>query len=761
MTHEQDIAAVEALEPRLLFSGNVMGGPLPGQSPITGGGGNSAPAVTQAEAGSMSPWDPDKVAVDLFADARATMLAPYANYMLFDEWGGAYADAEKSPTNSDDDLMCWAAAASNVLEWTGWGLAGGMTTSDEMFAYFQDHWTDDSGLAMYAWDWWFDGTNDSQGYLNVSQVTSVGGGFWPYEHFPSYFHFENDVTRTLPAVDEYLHNGYGVYLALRNGYMGGHAVTCWGVRTDLEDPTDYKGVWITDSDDDMDLDHPPDDLRYYDVTYRDGRWYLEGYDSFVSYYISSVSALEPPPGDEPAGADYYGEAWRDDPIGPERFIGGRYSKYADKLGAKTTTDVNAIELKSYEPIKATTFSKQLIGTQAALASAPGPGAGVDEPAPSADAIAAEMPLPDKGAGAEPATLSAPIGAEVLAIDTEELTRAFEGVERYMLRDDWGGEVADAEKSPDNAEDDYLMCWAAAASNVLDWTGWGNVAGMADTDEMFDYFKAHWANGGLIVEYAWDWWFDGTDDSPWLGLLQSWVATPGGGFYPGLDFHDYYHAEDDPALAMQAVDEFLHNGYGTTLGVRTPAGGGHAITCWGFTYDANDPTNYLGVWVTDSDDDMDDPTPRDRMQYYQVRRSGDRWQLVDFYGYDDWYISDVQALDRAPLVFAGQMNIELYSWRPDLDDPFQPTDPQPRPWDAKQSDAGQGYTTPLRLDRLAKPAEKTDARIDYYTFAAPGRTTASEPKAEAPLATALSPANRKQVPLAAFGAKLDNAPRVRL
>ena len=58
----------------------------------------------------------------------------------------------------EDDLMCWAAAASNVLEWTGWGVVGGMTNTDEMFQHFQDHWTDLGGSSEYAWNWWFDGT---------------------------------------------------------------------------------------------------------------------------------------------------------------------------------------------------------------------------------------------------------------------------------------------------------------------------------------------------------------------------------------------------------------------------------------------------------------------------------------------------------------------------------------------------------------------------------------------------------------------------
>jgi hypothetical protein len=39
-------------------------------------------------------------------------------YLLHEHWGGMWSDAEKSSINTEDDLMCWAAAASNILSWT-------------------------------------------------------------------------------------------------------------------------------------------------------------------------------------------------------------------------------------------------------------------------------------------------------------------------------------------------------------------------------------------------------------------------------------------------------------------------------------------------------------------------------------------------------------------------------------------------------------------------------------------------------------------
>ena len=38
-----------------------------------------------------------------------------STYYGYEEFGDYWHDAEKSPSNSEDDLMCWAAAASNIL----------------------------------------------------------------------------------------------------------------------------------------------------------------------------------------------------------------------------------------------------------------------------------------------------------------------------------------------------------------------------------------------------------------------------------------------------------------------------------------------------------------------------------------------------------------------------------------------------------------------------------------------------------------------
>lgn len=214
---------------------------------------------------------------------------------------------------------------------------------------------------------------------------------------------------------------------------------------------------------------------------------------------------------------------------------------------------------------------------------------------------------------------------------------------------YGTNWLDAEKSPANNEDD-LMCWAAAASNILAWSGWGSpvASGVGAEDTIFAYFQDHWTDEGGLMEFGWDWWFDGTHNSPSTPGWSS-VDVPGGGDFwdPPYTFTDYYYRTSTDSVAMPAIDDYLHAGYGVTLGVyeAAPGDGGHAITCWGYDYDQNN--NYLGVWVTDSDDDKTDSTPEDELKYYSVSSVGNKWFLQNFYGQNDWYIGEVMALDQAP------------------------------------------------------------------------------------------------------------------
>lgn len=237
---------------------------------------------------------------------------------------------------------------------------------------------------------------------------------------------------------------------------------------------------------------------------------------------------------------------------------------------------------------------------------------------------------------------------------------------YMLTEHHGGDWADAEKIPpddgggnplpDNGrgdEDDYL-CWALAASNILEWTGWGIMGGQHvfnNSDEIGDYFTEHVTDYGSMIPAGVEWWFSG--DLPYVGIGCSEEDVEGGNFWSGYGYTytDYLHTELDDADTMEAIDTFLHEGWGTGIAVFD---GGHAITVWGFNYDPNvaKATNphdyYLGIWVTDSDDDKTLGNPPDSLRYYEVKwdTGNGWWYLPNLYG-DYWHISEVDALEPFP------------------------------------------------------------------------------------------------------------------
>ncbi|MCP4376643.1 MAG: hypothetical protein GY794_10780 [bacterium] len=211
------------------------------------------------------------------------------SYLLYDNWGGTWVDAEKSRYNSEDDNMCWAAAASNVLDWTGWGRVAGITDTDQTFAYFQDHWTDQGGLMGFGWQWWFTGTNPSSGWSGWSQVDVDGGGFHPSVNYNSYQHYSSNDASAMSTINSYLRSGYGTSIGIYG--PGGHAITVWGLTHDTDDSTAYNGLYITDSDDHKYYSSPPDRLRYYNVEYSDGKWYLQDYYNSNEWYIGVVSGL--------------------------------------------------------------------------------------------------------------------------------------------------------------------------------------------------------------------------------------------------------------------------------------------------------------------------------------------------------------------------------------------------------------------------------------------------------------------------------------
>ena len=225
----------------------------------------------------------------------------YANpnvYMLTYHWGGTWSDANKLypyDGNTADDFsdgnMCWAAATSDILAWTGWGDVDGMTTAEQMFTYYRDHFTNDGGPLAAAVEWWFNGTWTGSGYVGgtgLAQNNVPGAGFYQNTDPTSYIHdqtFGSDASAALPTIDQYLHDGYGISMVIASSNASGnvaHALCVWGITTSKNDPNYYTGIWVADSN-----TGPAPALEYYKLSYSaaDQRWYLVGYTVRLIYEL--------------------------------------------------------------------------------------------------------------------------------------------------------------------------------------------------------------------------------------------------------------------------------------------------------------------------------------------------------------------------------------------------------------------------------------------------------------------------------------------
>jgi hypothetical protein len=287
---------IEQLEPRLLLSADSVG-----LEPLV------ATNVPFDGAAAYADPDQDDGMVEDHSSAILTYLASPEpadepqSYMLTDHWGGSEWDADKddkedtddTAPGTGDDYMCWAAAASNMLAWTGWGNVSAVNgTADDIFGYYQDHWTDEGGGPQYAFEWWFDGDNDKQGASGWADVEADGGDFYPGVDHDLYISFNDheDGGRykdALPDIASYFEDANAVAVSLSYG-RGGHCLTCWGYDYNLGDPDYYVGIWLTDSDDGS------EGLHRYGIDLESGVWEITDGD-YSGRHITYVDALQKKP----------------------------------------------------------------------------------------------------------------------------------------------------------------------------------------------------------------------------------------------------------------------------------------------------------------------------------------------------------------------------------------------------------------------------------------------------------------------------------
>lgn len=199
------------------------------------------------------------------------LTASASAYFVYDSYQGTWSDAKKIWDN--DENLCWAATASNVLFSMGWGYLSSETfvTEDEIYQYYKDHFPNRGGRAVVGIWWWFDPNLK----IISPAPTGRGGGFLPeYSDFEYDNYGQNKYLRMIIEEDdiEIKNPLHSIAAALREGQAvilnivgpSSHYITLWGYEyeTGSDGLQNITGLYITDSDDSF------YGLRYYAVNER-------------------------------------------------------------------------------------------------------------------------------------------------------------------------------------------------------------------------------------------------------------------------------------------------------------------------------------------------------------------------------------------------------------------------------------------------------------------------------------------------------------
>lgn len=255
--------------------------------------------------------------------------------------GKGYYSSDENVTDKSDKELCWAAAASNLIQhWqdfyydkhdTGETPPNGLNDNNytsptgtqylAVFDAFRDNWEDAPGLASNGFQWWFLGKDK----VDADASGDLGENADPAGYYQGIF---TDATscyvqqelltaaereklsqeacfrKTMDAALGKAGQGVslGIYITDKDGNIGsGHAITCWGYETDADGT--LSAIYITDSDD-----------SYYGATKvrvdiaKDGSLMLNSYDlasynfnQKSKYFIGLMEYIDTPVDSAPTG----------------------------------------------------------------------------------------------------------------------------------------------------------------------------------------------------------------------------------------------------------------------------------------------------------------------------------------------------------------------------------------------------------------------------------------------------------------------------
>jgi len=195
---------------------------------------------------------------------------------VYDGGLGTWSDVNKtSVIGSPDNLLCWAASASNSLDWTGWqGWDSSTSTyidsAAAIYPEFVAGFNNRTGSVAYGYDWWFtDNTaaSDNPAYVFDNQ----GKDYYTQTLYNTEHGWYGDILAMYPFHKDniygYISDDRAISILIKGaGYE--HTVSVWGMDPD----PGVNELYITDSDDGL------TNLITYNIFQgADSYWYIDDY----------------------------------------------------------------------------------------------------------------------------------------------------------------------------------------------------------------------------------------------------------------------------------------------------------------------------------------------------------------------------------------------------------------------------------------------------------------------------------------------------
>ena len=163
--------------------------------------------------------------------------------------------------------------------------------------------------------------------------------------------------------------------------------------------------------------------------------------------------------------------------------------------------------------------------------------------------------------------------------------------------------------------DEWLCWAASASNVLAYAGYGG----GDEEFIFNYFKSTFSNGRNYVRVAIEHWLEVHEE---MSLQEA-----------KLQISEYVNPTNYRAEIIFCFEQ--ENGI--VIDINDGEGFHHSLTVWGYFYDEGSDT--FSIYFTDSNDQSN------YLHLKELYRSGDTWYFLNYHGSDKYYIDRILLLHK--------------------------------------------------------------------------------------------------------------------